>query len=166
MLIGSTLFSLFNTFGNNAFSSATVLTGGDPVYGQQNLMQSTIPVQGGNLGIPFLQGLWNPWKGSVPLSGMPTMGNPFHSQWNPRKGSTPVPVESIGGNPSQNPWNATQAQPFTSYYGSKSMTSQQVKNPYVGHNHGYYQNPGQQPNFSWQPSANQTPGSFFPGYNQ
>jgi hypothetical protein len=37
---------------------------------------------------------------------------------------------------------------------------------YAGHDHGYYQNPGQQPNFSWQPGASQTPGSFFPGYNQ
>jgi hypothetical protein len=26
--------------------------------------------------------------------------------------------------------------------------------------------PGQQPIFSWQPGASQTPGSFFPGYNQ
>jgi hypothetical protein len=46
------------------------------------------------------------------------------------------------------------------------MTSQQAQNPYTGHDHGYYQNPGQQPNFSWQPGASQTPGSFFPGYNQ
>jgi hypothetical protein len=37
---------------------------------------------------------------------------------------------------------------------------------YAGHGHGYYQNPGQQPNFSWQPGAIQTLGSFFPGYNQ
>ena len=46
------------------------------------------------------------------------------------------------------------------------MTSQKVQNPYAGHDHGYYQNPGQQPNFFWQPGANQTPGSFFPGYIQ
>jgi hypothetical protein len=46
------------------------------------------------------------------------------------------------------------------------MTSQQEKNPYSSHNHGYYQNPGQQPKFSWQPGASQTPGSFFLGYNQ
>jgi hypothetical protein len=77
-----------------------------------------------------------------------------------------MPIRSAGGNPSQNPWNVMQAQPFTSYYGSQPMTYQQVQNPYAGHDHGYYQNPGQQPNFSWQPGANQTPGSFFPGYNQ
>jgi hypothetical protein len=46
------------------------------------------------------------------------------------------------------------------------MTSQQVQNLYTSHGHGYYQNPSQQPNFSWQPGANQTLGSFFPGYNQ
>jgi len=28
---------------------------------------------------------------------------------------------------------------------------------YIGHGHGYYQNPIQQPNFSWQPSYNQQP---------
>jgi hypothetical protein len=46
------------------------------------------------------------------------------------------------------------------------MMSQQAQNPYAGHGHGYYQNPGQQPKFSLQPGANQTPSSFFPGYNQ
>jgi hypothetical protein len=71
-------------------------------------------------------------------------------------------VISAGSNPSQNPWNATQAHPFTSYYGNQQMMSQQAPNPYVGHGHGYYQSPGQQPNFSWH---SQTPGSFFPGYN-
>jgi hypothetical protein len=73
---------------------------------------------------------------------------------------------STGGNPSQNTWNTKQAQPFTSYYESQLMTSQQVHNPYVGHDDGYYQYPGQQPNFSWKPVASQTLGSFFPGYNQ
>jgi hypothetical protein len=76
-----------------------------------------------------------------------------------------MPIRSIGGNPSQNPWNATQDHPFTSYYGNQSMMSQQEHNLYVGHGHGYYQSPGQQPNFSWQPGASQTPRSFFPGHN-
>jgi hypothetical protein len=97
---------------------------------------------------------------------MSTRGNPFHSQWTPRKGSIPMLIRSAGGNPSQNTWNVTQAQPFTSYYESQSMTSQQAHNPYASHGHGYYQNPGQQHKFSWQPGASQTPGSFFPGYNQ
>jgi hypothetical protein len=75
-------------------------------------------------------------------------------------------VGSAGANPSQNPWNVTKAQHFASYYGSHLMMYQQEKNPYVGHGHGYYQNHGQQPKFSWQLGASQTPGSFFPGYNQ
>jgi hypothetical protein len=37
---------------------------------------------------------------------------------------------------------------------------------YAGHGHGYYQNLGKQPKFSWNPGVSQTPGSFFPGYNQ
>jgi hypothetical protein len=165
-LVGSTPFSLFDVFGNNTFSSAFISAGGNPSYGQQNPMQGTIPAQGENSGIPSSQGPWNPWQGSFPSSGMPTRGNPFHSQWNPGQGSGPMPVGSAGGNPSQNPWNTMQAQPSMSYYGSQPMTSQQAQNPYAGHGHGYYQNPGQQPNFSWQPGASQTPGSFFPGYNQ
>ena len=77
-----------------------------------------------------------------------------------------MPVGSTGGNPSQYPWNATQAQTFMSYYESQPMTSQKAQNMYASHDHGYYQNLGQQPNFSWQSGASQTRGSFFPGYNQ
>jgi hypothetical protein len=148
MPVGSTSFSLFGVFGNNAFSSVVVSAGGNPGYGQQNPVQGIIPTQGENLGISSSQGLWNLWQGSFPSSGMLTRGNPFHSQWNPGQGSRPIPVESAGGNPSQNPWNTTQAQPSTSYYGCQSMMSQQAQNPYTGHNHGFYQNSGQQPNFS------------------
>jgi hypothetical protein len=57
-------------------------------------------------------------------------------------------VRSVGGNPSQIPWNAMHAQPFMSYYGNQHMMSQHAPNPYTGHSHGYYQSPGQQPNFS------------------
>jgi hypothetical protein len=39
-------FSLFDTFGNNAFSSAVVSAGGNPGFGQQNPVQGTIPTQG------------------------------------------------------------------------------------------------------------------------
>jgi hypothetical protein len=147
MLVGSKPFSLFNTFGNNTFSSVIFLVMGNLGYGQQNPMQGTIPAQGENLGIPSSQGPRNPWQGSIPLSGMLTRRNPFHSQWNPEQGSTPMPVRSAGGNPSQNPWNVMQAQPFTSYYGSQSMTPQQAQNPYTSHGHGYFHNPSQQPNF-------------------
>jgi hypothetical protein len=80
MMVGSTPFSLFDAFGNNAFLSSVVSTGGNPGYGQQNPMQGTIPAQGSNSGIPSSQGLWNPWEGQFPSSGMLTEGNPFHSQ--------------------------------------------------------------------------------------
>jgi hypothetical protein len=164
--VGSNPFSLFDTFGKNAFSLAIISARGNLSYGQQNPMQGTIPTQGENSGIPSSQGPWNPWQGSVPSSRMSTGENPFHSQWNAGKGSRPMPIGSIGGNPSQTPWNAMQAQPSMSYYRSQPMTSQKVQNPYAGHDHGYYQNPGQKFNFSWKPGASQTPGSFFPGYNQ
>jgi hypothetical protein len=81
-----------------------------------------------------------------------------------------MPIGSAGGNPFQNLWNTTQgeipSQPSTSNYGSQSMMSQQTQYPYAGQGHGFYQNPGQQPNFSWQPGASQTPGSFFPVHSQ
>jgi hypothetical protein len=96
-LVGSTTFSLFSLFGNNAFSSTSILTGGNPSYGQQNPMHGAIPAQGENLGIPSSQGHLNPWQGSFPLLEMSIEGNPFHSQWNPGQGSTPMLVRSTGG---------------------------------------------------------------------
>jgi hypothetical protein len=133
-------------------------------------VQGTIPTQGENTGVFSSQGLWNPWQGSVPSSGMSTRGNPFHGQWNPGQGSVPMPVGSAGGNPFQNLWNTTQgeipAQPSMSNYGNQSMMSQQMQYPFAGQGHGIYQNPGQQPNFSWQPGASQTPGSFLPVHSQ
>jgi hypothetical protein len=87
MPVGLMPFSLLDVFGNNAFSSASISVRGKPSYGQPNPMQGTITTQGKNLGIPSSQGLWNMWQGSVPLLGIPTRGNPFHSQWNPGQGS-------------------------------------------------------------------------------
>jgi hypothetical protein len=43
MPVGSTLFSLSGMFGNNTFSSATFLTGGNPIFGQSTPVQGTIP---------------------------------------------------------------------------------------------------------------------------
>jgi hypothetical protein len=138
MLVGSTPFSLFDAFGNNTFSSATISAGGNLGYGQQHLVQGTIPAQGAHLGIPSSQGTRNPWQGSIPLPWMSIKGNPFHPQWNPGQISAPMPIRSAGGNPSQNPWNVMQAQPFTSYYGNQPMMSQQAQNPYTSHGYGYY----------------------------
>jgi hypothetical protein len=41
-----------------------------------------------------------------------------------------------------------------------------MQNTYAGHGHGFYQNPDQQPNFSWKLGASQTLGPFFHGYQQ
>jgi hypothetical protein len=140
--VGSLSFSLFNMFGNNVFSLDVVSVGGNLGFGSKNLAQGTIPAQGAHIS----QGYWNPWKGLVPSSGMPTRGNPFHSQWNPRQGSVPMSVGSVGGNPFQNLWNTTlgeiPSQPTTSYYGSHPMTSQQVQYPNDSLVHVSYQNLG------------------------
>jgi hypothetical protein len=61
MSVGSTSFSFFSAFGNNAFLSASVSARGNPSYGQPHPVQGTIPAQGENLGIPSSQGPWNPW---------------------------------------------------------------------------------------------------------
>jgi hypothetical protein len=63
MLVGSLSFSLFDAFGNNAFSSVFISVGGNPGFGSQNLVQGTIPAQGENTS----QGPWNLWQGSIPL---------------------------------------------------------------------------------------------------
>jgi hypothetical protein len=83
MSIGSTPFSLFGAFGNNAFSSAAFPTGGNPSFRQPIPMQGTIPTQGANPGTSSASGPWNSWQGSIPSSGMPIWGNSFHNQMEP-----------------------------------------------------------------------------------
>jgi hypothetical protein len=46
MSVGSTPFSWNETFGNNTFSSAAFLSGGNPIFGQSTPAQGTIPAQG------------------------------------------------------------------------------------------------------------------------
>jgi len=46
------------------------------------------------------------------------------------------------------------------------MMSQQAQHPYAGHEHVFYHNPGQYPNFSLQPGASQILGSFHPVHTQ
>jgi hypothetical protein len=58
------------------------------------------------------------------------------------------------------------AQHPMSFMGNQQMMSPQMQNPYAGQGHGFYQNPGQQPNFSWQPGAIPTPGPSYPSYQQ
>jgi hypothetical protein len=140
--------------------------GATPVSGQPIPMQGTIPAQGAHPGTSSTAGPWNSWQGSVPSSGMSIWGNSFHNQWNPGQSTMPIPTGPTWSNPSQSPSNVMHAQPSMSYFGNQSMMSPHTQNPYAGHGHGFYQNPGQQPNFSWQPGASQTPGPFFPGYHQ
>jgi hypothetical protein len=78
----------------------------------------------------------------------------------------PIPTGPTWGNPSQSPSNIMHAQPSLSSLGNQLMMSPHMQNPYSGQGHGFYQNLGQQPNFSWQPGASQTPGPFFLGYHQ
>jgi hypothetical protein len=54
-------FSLFGAFGNNNFSLAAISTGGNPSFGQQNLMQCIIPSHGAMTGVFSTQGILNPW---------------------------------------------------------------------------------------------------------
>jgi hypothetical protein len=56
MSVGSTLFSLFSTFGNKAFLLAIVSVRGNLGYGQQHPVQVTILAQGENSRIPSSQG--------------------------------------------------------------------------------------------------------------
>jgi hypothetical protein len=161
MLVGSTLFSLNKTFGNNTFSSVAFPTGGNPIFGQSTPMQGTILAQGANLAGP-----WNSEQGSVPSSKMSIWVNSFHNQWNPRQTAMPIPTGPTWGNPSQSPSNIIHAQHSMSYLRNQPMISPHMQNPYAGQGHGFYQNLGQQLNVSWQPGAIQTPGPFFPGYHQ
>jgi hypothetical protein len=78
----------------------------------------------------------------------------------------PLLTGSAWNNPSQSPQNTMNAQNPMSFMGNQPMMSPQMQNPFTGQGQGFYQNPGQQPNFSWQPGASQTPRPFYPGYQQ
>jgi hypothetical protein len=159
--VGSSPFVWNGTFGNNTFASTAFPSGGTPIFGQSTPAQGTIPALGAHIAGP-----WNSGQGSVPSSGMSFWGNSFHSQWNPGQTSMPLPSGPAWGNPSQSPSNTMNAHHPMSFMGNQPMMSPQMKNPYASQGHGFYQNPGQQPNFSWQPGASQTPGPFFIGYQQ
>jgi hypothetical protein len=159
--VGSSPFVWNRTFGNNTFASKAFPSGGTPIFGQSTPAQGTIPAPGAHI-----PGPWNSAQESVPSSGMSFWGNYFHNQWNPGQTSMPLPSGPAWGNPSQSPSNTMNAQHPMSFMGNHPMMSPQMQNPYAGQGHGFYQNPGQQPNFSWQPGASQTSGPFYPGYQQ
>jgi hypothetical protein len=144
MPVGLTPFSWNRTFGNNTFSSVTFPTGGNPIFGQSTPVQGTITAQGENITEP-----WNLGQGSVPSSRISIWCNSFHNQWNPGQTTMPIPTGPAWGNPSQSPSNIMHAQPSMSYLGNQSMMSPHMQNPYASQGHGFYQNPGQPPNFSW-----------------
>jgi hypothetical protein len=157
--VSSSPFVWNGTFGSNTFASTAFPSGGTPIFGQSMPTQGTIPALGAHI-----PGPWNSTQGSIPFSGMSFWGSSFHSQWNPGQTSMPLPSGLAWGNPSQSPSNTMNAQHPMSFMGNQPMMSPQMKNPYAGQGHGFYQNPGQQPNFSWQPGASQTPGPFYPSY--
>jgi hypothetical protein len=159
--VGSSPFVWNGMFGNNTFASTAFPSGGTPIFGQSTPTQGTIPAPGAHI-----VGPWNSGQGSVPSFGMSFWGNSFHGQWNPGQTSMPLPSGPAWGNPSQSPSNTMNAQHPMSFMGNQPMMSPQTQNHYVGQGHGFYQNPSQQPKFSWQPGASQTPGPFFPGYQQ
>jgi hypothetical protein len=159
--VGSSPFVWNGTVGNNTFTSVAFPSGGTPIFGQSTPAQGTIPVLGAHI-----PGPWNSTQGSVPSSGMSFWGNSFHNQWSPGQASMPLPTGLAWGNPSQSPSNTMNAQHPMSFMGNQQMMSPQMQNPYAGQGQGFYQNPGQQQNFSWQPGASQTPGPFYPGYQQ
>jgi hypothetical protein len=161
LLVGLSPFFWNGTFGNNTFASTTFPSGGTPIFGQSTPAQGTIPAPGAHI-----LGPWNSRQGFVPSYGMSFWGNSFHSQWNPGQTSMPLPSGLAWGNPSQISSNMMNAQHPMSFMGNQPMMSPQMQNPYTGQGHGFYQNPGQQPNFSWKLGASQTPGPFFPGYQQ
>jgi hypothetical protein len=157
--VDSSPFVWNRMFGNNTFASTAFPSGGTPIFGQSTPAQGTIPAPGAHIAGP-----WSSGQGFVPSSRMLFWGNSFHSQWNPGQTSMPLPSGPAWGNPSQILSHMMNAQHPMSFMGNQPMMSPQMKKPYAGLGHGFYQNPSQQPNFSWQPGASQTPGPFFPGY--
>jgi hypothetical protein len=159
--VGPSPFSWNGAVGNNTLAPSAFPSGGTPIFGQSNPAQGTIPTLGANI-----PGPWNSGQGSNPATGMPFWGNAFHNQWNPGQATMPLPTGPAWNNPSQSPQNTMNAQNSMSFMGNQPTMSPQMQNPFAGQGQGFYPNPGQQPNFSWQPGASQTPGPFYPGYQQ
>jgi hypothetical protein len=159
--VGPSPFSWNGAGGNNTLAPSAFPSGGTPIFGQSNPAQGTIPTLGANI-----PGPWNSGQGSNPATGMSFWGNAFHNQWNPGQATMPLPTGPAWNNPSQSPQNTMNAQNPMSFMGNQPMMSPQMQNPFAGQGQGFYPNPGQQPNFSWQPGASQTPGPFYPGYQQ
>jgi hypothetical protein len=159
--VGPSPLSWNGAVGNNTLTPSAFPPGGTPIFGQSNPAQGTIPALGANI-----PGPWNSGQGSNPATGMPFWGNAFHNQWNPGQAAMPLPTGPAWNNPSQSPQNTMNAPNPMSFMGNQPMMSPQMQNPFAGQGQGFYPNPGQQPNFSWQPGASQTPGPFYPGYQQ
>jgi hypothetical protein len=159
--IGPSSFSWNGAGGTNTLAPSAFPSGGTPIFGQSNPAQGTIPTLGANI-----PGPWNSGQGSNPATGMPFWGNAFHNQWNPGQATMPLPTGPAWNNPSQSPQNTMNAQNSMSFMGNQPTMSPQMQNPFAGQGQGFYPQPGQQPNFSWQPGASQTPGPFYPGYQQ
>jgi hypothetical protein len=141
--VGSSSFVWNGTFGNNTFTSTAFPSGGTPIFGQSTPAQGIIPSPGAHI-----PGPWNSRQGSVPFSGMSFWGNSFQIQWNPGQTPMPLPSGPAWGNPSQSLSNTMNAQHPMSFVGNQQMMSPQMKNPYTSQGHGFYQNSGQQANFS------------------
>jgi hypothetical protein len=159
--VGPSPFSWNGAGGNNTLAQSAFPSGGTPIFGQSNPAQGTIPMLGANI-----PGPWNSGQGSNLATGMPFWGNAFHNQWNPGQATMPLPTGPAWNNPSQSPQQTMNAQNPMSFMGNQPMMSPQMQNPFAGQGQGFYPNPGQQPNFSWHPGASQTPGPFYPGYQQ
>jgi hypothetical protein len=159
--IGPSSFSWNGAGGTNTLTPSAFPSGGTPIFGQSHPAQGTIPTLGANI-----PGPWNSGQGSNPATGMPFWGNAFHNQWNPEQTTMPLPTGPAWNNPSQSPQNTMNAQNPMSFMGNQPTMSPQMQNPFAGQGQGFYPQPGQQPNFSWQPGASQTPGPFYPGYQQ
>jgi hypothetical protein len=159
--IGPSPFSWNGAGGTNTLAPSAFPSGGTPIFGQSHPAQGTIPTLGANI-----PGPWNSGQGSNPATGMPFWGNAFHNQWNPGQATMPLPTGPAWNNPSQSPQNTMNAQNPMSFMGNQPTMSPQMQNPFAGQGQGFYPQPGQQPNFSWQPGASQTPGPFYPGYQQ
>jgi hypothetical protein len=159
--VGPSPFSWNGAGGNITLAPSAFPSGGTPIFGQSNPAQGTIPTLGANI-----PGPWNSGQGSNLATGMPFWGNAFHNQWNPGQATMPLPTGPAWNNPSQSPQQTMNAQNPMSFMGNQPIMSPQMQNPFAGQGQGFYPNPGQQPNFSWQPGASQTPGPFYPGYQQ
>jgi hypothetical protein len=131
-LVGSIPFYLFVVFGNNAFSSPSLSTRGNPMFGQQNPTQGFDFFAGRNDGSLLLTRSWKSLERLISFTRDVDQGKPLPHSVKPQEGFNTYSRRIGWGNPQprslecytgRNPYTRNAIQLWESYSNAESNTS-------------------------------------------